>query len=60
MGIVRSTYEFLKQASIAHAKWDYEVSMSIIHNRKKMWILLLLLLPQREQSLKSELESSHD
>ena len=45
MGIFRSTYEFLKQASIAHAKWDYEVSMSIIHNRKKMWIMLLLLLP---------------
>jgi len=45
MGIFRSTYEFMKQASIAHAKWDYEVSMSIIHNRKKMWILLLLLLP---------------
>src|SRR3990172_1235580 len=45
MGIFRSTYEFLKAASIAHAKWDYEVSMSIIHNRKKMWVLLLLLLP---------------
>jgi len=45
MGIFRSTYEFMKEASIAHAKWDYEVSMSIIHNRKKMWILLLLLLP---------------
>ena len=45
MGIFRSTYEFLKAASIAHAKWDYEVSMSIIHNRKKMWVLFLLLLP---------------
>ena len=45
MGIFRSTYEFLKAASIAHAKWDYEVSMSIIHNRKKMWLLFLLLLP---------------
>ncbi len=45
MGIFRSTYEFLKAASIAHAKWDYEVSMSIIHNRKKMWLLLVLLLP---------------
>jgi hypothetical protein len=45
MGIFRSTYEFMKQASIAHAKWDYEVSLSIIHNRKKMWVLLLLLLP---------------
>ena len=45
MGIFRSTYEFLKAASIAHAKWDYEVSMNIIHNRKKMWLLFLLLLP---------------
>jgi hypothetical protein len=42
---MRNTYEYLKAASIAHAKWDYEVSMSIIHNRKKMWIMLLLLLP---------------
>ena len=45
MSVMRNTYEFLKAASIAHAKWDYEVSMSIIKNRKKMWILLLLLLP---------------
>jgi uncharacterized membrane protein YfcA len=42
---MRNTYEFFKAASVAHAKWDYEVSMSIIHNRKKMWILLLLLMP---------------
>jgi uncharacterized membrane protein YfcA len=45
MGVLRNTYEFFKAASVAHAKWDYEVSMSIIHNRKKMWILLLLLMP---------------
>jgi uncharacterized protein len=45
MGVMRNTYEFFKAASVAHAKWDYEVSMSIIHNRKKMWILLLLLMP---------------
>jgi uncharacterized membrane protein YfcA len=45
MRIFRDTYEFLKAASIAHAKWDYEVSMNILKNRKKMWILLLLLLP---------------
>ena len=45
MGVLRSTYEFLKAASVAHAKWDYEVSMSILKNRKKMLILLLLLLP---------------
>ena len=36
MGAMRNTYEYLKAASEAHAKWDYEVSMSIIHNRKKM------------------------
>src|SRR5208283_1719720 len=41
----RQIYEFLRMASIAHAKWDYEVSMSIIHNRKKLLILGLLLLP---------------
>ncbi len=45
MGVFRSTYEFLKAASIAHAKWDYEVSMSIVKNRKKMLVLFLLLLP---------------
>ena len=45
MGFGRSMYEFLKMASIAHAKWDYEVSMSILKNRKKMLILLALLLP---------------
>jgi uncharacterized membrane protein YfcA len=41
----RSVFEFLKMASIQHAKWDYEVSMSILKNRKKMLILLATLLP---------------
>jgi uncharacterized membrane protein YfcA len=45
MGFGRDTFEFLKQSSIAHAKWDMEVSMSIIKNRKKLLILGLLLLP---------------
>ncbi|MBI5204080.1 MAG: sulfite exporter TauE/SafE family protein [Nitrospirae bacterium] len=45
MGFGRRMYEFLKMASVAHAKWDYEVSMSILKNRKKMLILLALLLP---------------
>ncbi len=45
MGVLRSTYEFLKAASIAHARWDYEVSMSILKNKKKMLVLFLLLLP---------------
>jgi len=41
----RQVFEFLKAASVAHAKWDLEVSMSIIHNRKKLLILLLMLTP---------------
>ena len=45
MGILRSTYEFMKQASIAHAKWDYEVSMSIMRNKKRLWLLFFMLLP---------------
>ena len=45
MGIGRSVFEFLKMASIQHARWDFEVSMSILKNRKKMLILLALLVP---------------
>lgn len=45
MGTGRRVFEFLKMASIAHAKWDYEVSMSILKERKKMWILFIMLLP---------------
>ncbi len=45
MSFPRKIYEFLKMASIAHAKWDYEVSMSIIKSRKKLLILGILLLP---------------
>jgi len=45
MGTGRRVFEFLKMASIAHAKWDYEVSMSILKQRKKMWILFAMLIP---------------
>lgn len=41
----RQVFEFLKAASMAHAKWDYDVSMSIVRNRKKILILLALALP---------------
>lgn len=41
----RQVYEFLKASSIAHARWDYEVSMSIIKNRRKLLILLAMLAP---------------
>ncbi len=45
MGFFRQLFEFLKMSSIAHAKWDYEVSMSILKNKKKMLLLLALLTP---------------
>ncbi|MEW6067141.1 MAG: sulfite exporter TauE/SafE family protein [Nitrospirota bacterium] len=53
MSFPRKVFEFLKAASIAHAKWDYEVSMSIIKNRKKLLVLFILLLPILAVSLLS-------
>lgn len=41
----RRLYEFMMAATVAHAKWDYEVSMSIVKNRKKMLWLLALATP---------------
>jgi len=45
MGFGRQVFEFLKSASVAHAQWDMEVSMSIIKNRKKLLVLMILVLP---------------
>lgn len=45
MGFARDVYEFMKAGAEAHAKWDIEVSTSIIRNRKKMLILLAMLVP---------------
>jgi hypothetical protein len=45
MNVARRVFEFLKLSSEAHARWDYEVSMSIIKDRKKWLILLAGLLP---------------
>lgn len=45
MSYPRRLYEFMKAASAAHAKWDYEVSMNILKNRKKLLLLLILLVP---------------
>lgn len=44
MSVPRKIYEFLKKASEAHGKWDYEVSMNIIRNPKRLLILLVILL----------------
>jgi len=45
MGVCREVYEMLKQGAIAHAKWDMEMSLSILHNRKKMLLLALMIVP---------------
>lgn len=45
MSLPRRVYEFMMSASVAHARWDYEVSMNIIRNRKKLLILMILTLP---------------
>lgn len=45
MGFARKIVHFLKEAGSAHARWDLEVSTSIIRNRKKLLLLLLLALP---------------
>src|SRR5512141_2901784 len=45
MGLPRKVFEFLHAASVAHAKWDYETSMSIIQNKKRLWVLLVMLMP---------------
>ena len=44
MGVLRRIYEYLKMASEAHAKWEYEVSMNIIRNPKRLLILFVIVL----------------
>jgi uncharacterized membrane protein YfcA len=41
----RQVFEFLKMASEAHARWEVEVSLNILRNRKRVLLLLFLLLP---------------
>jgi len=45
MRIFREVYDFLRAGSIAHAKWDYEVSMSILRNRRKLLTIFIMTLP---------------
>ncbi len=45
MSFGRFVYNFLLSGSQAYAKWDLEVSTSILKNRKKLLILLALALP---------------
>jgi len=45
MSFGRQVFEFLMAGSRAYARWDYEVSMSIIRSRKTLMLLVLLALP---------------
>ncbi len=45
MSFGRQVYEFLLSGSQAYAKWDLEVSTSILKNRKKLLLLLALAVP---------------
>ncbi len=42
---MRRLYEMFMEASVAHAKWDYETSMNILNNKKKLWTLAIMLIP---------------
>jgi len=45
MNPARQMYHMFMAAARAHARWDYETSMSILQSRKKLLILALLSLP---------------
>lgn len=42
---MRKLYNMFMAASVAHARWDYETSLNILRNRKKLLLLLILALP---------------
>ena len=42
MGFARRFYTAMQQAARAHARWDLEVSHSIIRDKRKMWLLVAL------------------
>ncbi len=45
MAFGKKLYGALMAASMAHARWDYATSMSILHNKKTMRRLAFLLIP---------------
>ena len=45
MNWCRQMYRMFLAASVAHAKWDYETSMNILRDKRKLRILGLLTIP---------------
>lgn len=41
----KNLYRMFLVASAAHAKWDYETSMAILKDRKRLYLLGLMVLP---------------
>ncbi len=47
----KEVYRMFMSASQAHARWDYETSMSILRDKKKLWLLGFMLVPAALTSL---------
>ncbi len=45
MGFFKQLGRFMMAGAAAHAKWEIEVSHNILHSRKRLFILALLLVP---------------
>lgn len=45
MKVMKEMYRMLMAASQAHARWDYETSMSILRDKKKLYLLGLMMVP---------------
>ena len=45
MNLGKNLYRMLMAASMAHARWDYETSMNILKDKKRLYLLGLMLLP---------------
>jgi len=45
MGKLRTIYHLILAASVAHAKWEYEMSTNILGSRKRLVILAIMALP---------------
>lgn len=45
MKVVKEMYRMFMAASQAHARWDYETSMSILRDKKRLYLLGLMMVP---------------
>jgi len=45
MNMGRRLFQMFMRASEAHAKWEYETSLNILNDKKKVWILAAMTVP---------------